>query len=66
MNVGKEETTHGRSEPGGKDDLGKERISGKEEPIHGTLRTREKMRFKREDLRKRREQAQTVAERAER
>jgi hypothetical protein len=37
-----------------------------EETINGTLRTREKMSFKREDLRKRREQAQTVAERAER
>jgi hypothetical protein len=50
----------------GKDECRKERISGKEETTHGTLRTREKMSFKRKDLRKRREQAQTVAERAER
>jgi hypothetical protein len=50
----------------GKDQYRKEIISGKEETIHATLRTLEKMSFKREDLRKRREQAQTVAERAER
>jgi hypothetical protein len=29
----------------GKDECRKERISGKEETIHGTLRTREKMSF---------------------